>query len=151
MVTRIRPWPWRVTRLAVLPPFSLPGGVEPLADADGDGVHAVGLQGLGGWVVDEADAGRPELLNLVRSLGGRRDLPACLLPAARLVASVLLEDGQGGQAGQDGVFADVQVPGPGGVGAGGAGVAVAAAVGGLAVGPGGFQPPPADPAAQQPG
>src|SRR5260370_15825313 len=38
-----------------------------------------------------------------------------------------------------------------GIGTRGAGVAVAAPVGGLAVGPGGFQPPPAPAAAQQPG
>src|SRR5436190_18680096 len=47
-----------------------------------------------------------------------------------------VQDGPGGQPGQDLVLADVQVLGPPGVGAGGAGVAVAAPVGGFAVGPG---------------
>ena len=58
---------------------------------------------------------------------------------------------QGGQVRQDLVLADVGVLRPGRVRARGAGVAVAAPVGGLAVGPGRFHPPPAPPAGQQPG
>ena len=66
------------------------------ADADGDGVVDIRSQGLGGWVVDEADAGCPELLDLVRSLGGRRDLRMVMLrtalrSAVREVAAALLE------------------------------------------------------------
>jgi hypothetical protein len=69
------------------------------ADADGDGVVDIGSQGLGGWVVDEADAGCPEVLDLVRSLGGRCDLRLATLrtalhSAVREVAAALLEDGQ---------------------------------------------------------
>ena len=71
-------------------------------------------------------------------------------PALRGMAAVRVQDGQGGQPGQDLVLADVQVlrwPGL----SGGAGVGVTAPVGRLAVGPGRFQPSPAGPAGQQPG
>ena len=72
-------------------------------------------------------------------------------PPLRGMAAVRVQDGQGGQPGQDLVLADVQVLRPARAGAGGAGVAVAAPVGGLAVGPGRLQPPPAPAAGQQPG
>ena len=62
-----------------------------------------------------------------------------------------LQDRQGRHAGQDLVFADVQVLRPARIGMSGAGVAVAAPVSGAAVGPRRFQPPPAPAAAQQPG
>ncbi len=61
-----------------------------------------------------------------------------------------VQDGQGRQAGQDLILTDVQVLRPTRIGAGRASVAVAAPVGGLAVGPGGLQPPPAHPTASVP-
>ena len=62
----------------------------------------------------------PAARHLVRSLGGRCDLRMAMLrtalqSAVREVAA-LLEDGQGGEAGHDGVLADVKVSRPAGVG-----------------------------------
>ena len=62
-----------------------------------------------------------------------------------------VQDGEGGQPGQDLVLAYAPVHRPVRPGPGGAGIAVAAPVGGLAVGPGRLQSPPAGPAGQQPG
>jgi len=58
---------------------------------------------------------------------------------------------QRGQVRHDDVLADVGVPRPLRAGRAGGGMPVAAPVGGPAVGPGRFHPPPARPAGQQPG
>jgi hypothetical protein len=87
------------------------------------------------------------VVDQLRCLSRNRDLAGA--PPRVIIAC--LQDGQGGQAGQDLVLADVQVLRPPGIRAGAAGAAVPASVGGLAVGPGRLQPPPAPATAQQPG
>src|SRR6266516_1248786 len=74
----------------------------------------------------------------------RRVLPGGGFRAAK-------ENMQGGHVRENVVLADVEVLRPGRVRRGGAGMPVPAAVGGPVVRPAGLQPPPADPAAQQPG
>ena len=117
----------------------------------GDGDHCAlgfGTEDAVAWVKGKRAAAGPQVPDHRGRVctGGLLGLPR----GAGEIVWDAEEEGQGGQAGQDLVLADVGVPWAGGVRPGGAGVAMAAPVSGLAVGPAGFHVPLADPAAQQP-
>ena len=92
----------------------------------------------------KGDAGGPQMVNQFRDLGGNLVRLRCTSPGHHRRA------GRPGGAGSDPRGCRGSRAGRAGSGRA-AGVPVAAPVGGPAVGPGGFQPPPAPQAAQEPG
>jgi len=109
IVTRGRP-PAAAGALPADPPSFLPSrDAGALADADGDGVLARRPQSSRGWVVDERDAGSPQVVDQGRGLSGRRDPGAALRSAAQSMVITRVQDGQGSQAGKDLILTDVQV------------------------------------------
>jgi hypothetical protein len=121
-----------------------------LADGHGRRVVVTGAQGPVVRVIGEDDTGA-QLVDQTCRIGRAGYLSRAAVPAARCPGSAGEEYADGGQVGKYLVLADVGVPGPARSWAGGADVEVAAPVGGLAVGPGRFRPPPAPPPGQQPG
>ena len=72
-----------------------------VADCDGYGVYGVRLQSSRVWVAGKGDADIPQVIDQVGGLSGRRDLGAALLAAAPGMTIIRVQDGQGGQPGED--------------------------------------------------
>ena len=141
--------------VSVLPP----AGVRPLrpglACCQGDGLGGFGgscVRGAGGWIIGEGDLAVAQVSDHILGTGLVPDVGAAAGAPSPLWCGRLGElQVQGAQVRQDPVLADVGVLKPARAARAGGGVAVAAPVGGLAVGPRRFHPPPAATAYQQSG